>query len=135
MKKILIIDDDEVFAKTLQDFFLKEKYETVHVSDGLQGLESLKTNTPDLIILDLLMPKMGGMEFLGELRKMTSPNQIPILISSQLSQIEDISKVIVYGMDIGVKGYIIKSSENLDMIVGEIEKTLAKYSPENKEIK
>ena len=39
-----------------------------------------------------------------------------------------ISKVIVYGMDIGVKGYIIKSSENLDMIVGEIEKTLAKFS-------
>jgi len=128
MKKILIIDDDEVFAKTLQDFFLKEKYETAHVSDGVEGLVAMEKEKPDLIILDLLMPKMGGMEFLAELRKKNPPNQIPILISSQLSQIEDISKVIVYGMDLGVKGYIIKSSENLDMIVGEIEKTLAKYS-------
>jgi len=82
----------------------------------------------DLIILDLLMPKMGGMEFLDELRNKKLSKQTPILISSQLSKIEDISKAIVAGMDIGVKGYVIKASENLDMIVGEIEKTLAKYS-------
>ena len=128
MKKILIIDDDEVFTKTLQDFLPKEKYTTFHAIDGVSGLSLVEKEMPDLIILDLLMPKMGGMEFLDELRKKKINKQIPILVSSQLSKIEDISKAIVAGMDVGVKGYIIKSSENLDMIVFEIEKTLTKYS-------
>lgn len=128
MKKILIIDDDDVFTKTLQDFLSKEKYETIHAKDGIDGLAMVESENPDLIILDLLMPKMGGMEFLSKLREKKLNRQIPILISSQLSKIEDISKAIVSGMDIGVKGYVIKASENLDMIVGEIEKTLAKYS-------
>lgn len=128
MKKILIIDDDDVFTKTLTDFLPKEKYEVVRAKDGIDGLAMVEPEKPDLIILDLLMPKMGGMDFLEELRGKKLEKQIPILISSQLSKIEDISKAIVAGMDIGVKGYVIKSSENLDMIVGEIEKTLAKYS-------
>lgn len=128
MKKILIIDDDEVFAKTLQDFLPKDKYETIHGKDGIDGLAMVESEKPDLIILDLLMPKMGGVEFLNELRNKKLGKEIPILISSQLSKIEDISKAIVSGMDVGVKGYVIKASENLDMIVGEIEKTLNKYS-------
>lgn len=128
MKKILIIDDDAVFVKTLQDFLPKGKYETIHAKNGEEGLAMVEKGNYDLIILDLLMPKMGGMEFLDELRKKNLPKQTPILISSQLSKIEDISKAIVAGMDIGVKGYVIKASENLDMIIGEIDKTLEKYS-------
>lgn len=128
MKKILIIDDDEVFAKTLGDYLPKDKYETIHVSNGADGLDFVGTYRPDLIILDLVMPILGGMEFLEELRKKRLEKEIPILISSQLSKIEDISKAIVAGIDVGIKGYIIKASENLDMMVVEIENTLKKYS-------
>lgn len=128
MKKILIIDDDKVFAKTLTDFLSKENYEIIHVVNGEEGIAVIGENVPDIIILDLLMPKMGGVEFLDELRKKKLDKEIPILVSSQLSKIEDISKAIVAGMDIGVKGYVIKASENLDMIVEEIKKTLDKYS-------
>lgn len=128
MKKILIVDDDEVFSKTLGDFLPKDKYETTHANNGEDGLALIEVIKPDLIILDLLMPKMGGMEFLNELRNKKLDREIPILISSQLSKIEDISKAIVAGMDVGVKGYVIKASENLDMIVGEVNKTLERYS-------
>jgi len=127
MKKILIIDDDEIFFKTMKDTLSKEKYIVSHVSNGEEGLNEMARNTPDIIILDLLMPKMGGVEFLDALKKL-GKNDIPILISSQLSKMEDISNAIVSGMDIGVQGYIIKSSENLDGIVSEIEKTLEKNS-------
>lgn len=127
MKKILIIDDDEVFAKTLADTLLKEKYIVSHVSNGEEGLNEMVKNVPDIIILDLLMPKLGGVDFLTILEK-NGGNKIPILISSQLSKMEDISNAIVAGMDVGVKGYIIKASENLDKIVEEIEKTLEKNS-------
>ena len=131
MKKILIIDDDEIFAKTLQDFLPKDRYETRHVRNGADGLDTLEEYKPDLIILDLIMPILGGMEFLEELGKKENRKEIPILISSQLSKIEDISKAVVAGIEIGVKGYIIKASENLNMIMQEIEKTLAKYSSKN----
>jgi CheY-like chemotaxis protein len=128
IKKILIIDDDVVFTKTLQDYLPKEKYQTFHAKDGVEGLEIIEKENLDLIILDLLMPRMGGMEFLDEFRQKKLDRQIPILISSQLSKIEDISKAIVAGMDVGVKGYVIKASENLEMIVREIEKTIEKFA-------
>lgn len=127
MKKILIIDDNEVFTKTLKDTLHSEKYLVTGVTNGEDGLKEMTKSTPDIIILDLLMPKMGGVEFLDALKK-KGGNKIPILISSQLSKMEDISNAIVVGMDVGVKGYIIKSSENLDKIVEEIEKALEKNS-------
>lgn len=123
MKKILIIDDNETFAKTLKDTLPKEKYSVISVTNGKAGLQEMSKEVPDIIILDLLMPQMGGVEFLDVL-KSTGGNKIPILISSQVSKMEDISNAIVAGMDVGVKGYIIKASENLDKIVEEIEKTL-----------
>lgn len=127
MKKILIIDDNEVFTKTLKDTLPSEKYLVTGVTNGEDGLKEMTKSTPDIIILDLLMPKMGGVEFLDALKK-KGGNKIPILISSQLSKMEDISNAIVAGMDVGVRGYIIKSSENLDKIVEEIEKALEKNS-------
>lgn len=122
MKKILIIDDDEVFVKTLKDTLSKDQYSVTHLLNGEDGLNELSKNKPDLIILDLVMPKIGGIDFLEALKK--KGEKVPILISSQLSKMENISDAIVAGMDVGVKGYIIKSSENLDMIVKEIEKAL-----------
>ena len=127
MKKILIIDDDEVFVKTLKDTLPKEKYEVYSVSNGVEGLNEMTKNVPDIIILDLMMPQIGGVEFLDALKKVGG-NDIPILISSELSKIEDISSSIIAGMEVGVKGYIIKYSENLDKIVEEIEKVLEKNS-------
>ena len=131
MKKILIIDDDKVFAKTLQDFLSKEKYKTIHKNNGEEGLKSVEEEKPDLIILDLLMSKMGGLDFLKEIEKKKLEKEIPILISSQLSKIEDISNAVVAGIKVGVKGYIIKSSENLDRIVKEIDKALNNITTDN----
>lgn len=126
MKKILIIDDDEVFVKTLTDTLPKDKYQVFHVSNGEEGLNEMFKISPDLIILDLLMPRMGGVEFLKAIEGQGG-NKIPILISSQLSKMEDISNAIVTGMEVGVKGYVIKADENLDKIAEEIEKVLKKY--------
>ena len=125
MKKILIIDDNEAFAKTLKDTLPKDKYTVISATNGKAGLQEMSKEVPDIIILDLLMPQMGGVEFLDVL-KSTGGNKIPILISSQVSKMEDISNAIVAGMDVGVKGYIIKASENLDKIVQEIEDVLEK---------
>lgn len=123
MKKVLIIDDDEVFVKTLTDSLPKEKYEVKHVGNGEEGLKEMEKNKPDIIILDLMMPKMGGLQFLEALKK-KGGNSIPILISSQLSKMNDISAGVTLGMGVGVKGYIVKASESIDMIIKNIERTL-----------
>lgn len=124
MKKILIIDDDEIFSKILSDSLPKEKYSTIYTDDGEKGLKLIKDEKPDLVLLDLLMPKMGGLVFLENLKKETNLNSIPILISSQLSNIADISEAVSTGMSVGVKGYIIKASENLEMILKRIDKMM-----------
>lgn len=123
MKKILIIDDDEVFAKILADSMPKDKYTVTHVGDGEDGLVELEKNKPDIIILDLIMPKMGGLAFLEALKK-KGGNNVPILISSQLSKMKDISEGVTLGMEVGVKGYIVKASENMDTIIKTIERTI-----------
>ena len=121
MKKILIIDDDEIFPKILADSLPKEKYEVIHVLNGKEGLKEMDKNKPDMIILDLIMPEMNGLEFLETLKKREVKNYIPILISSQLSKMKDISKAVTSGMEVGVKGYLIKASQNTETIVKTIE--------------
>lgn len=124
MKKILIIDDDKIFIKTLGDSLPKEKYEVSSVSNGEEGLKELEKNTPDLIILDLVMPKMGGIEFLNVLKENNNGKNIPILISTQMSNVSDISEAITSGMQVGTIGYFVKASQDMDMIVKTIENTL-----------
>lgn len=124
MKKVLIIDDDEIFAKVLTDSLPGDKYEVAHVVNGEEGLKEIDKNRPDIIILDLLMPKMGGLQFLEALKKKGEVKHIPILVSSQLSKMKDMSEAVSSGIDVGVKGYFIKSSQNIEMIIKTIENTL-----------
>lgn len=124
MKKVLIIDDNEIFAKTLSDSLPKDLYTPIHSWNGAEALEELKKDSIDIIILDLMMPKMGGLEFLEAFKKQNGDKKIPILISSELSSTKDISEAVSAGIDIGVRGYIIKSTQNMNMIIKSIESTL-----------
>jgi len=118
MKKILVIDDDQFFSKTLEGALPKGKYEVVSAEDGEIGLEKLKSEKPDLIILDLMMPKVDGSEFLKRLQESTDLPKVPVLVSSNLSSVKKISDV----MAMGAIGYVIKSDESLQSIVQDIER-------------
>lgn len=120
MKKILVIDDDQFFAKTLESALPKEKYSLVYAEDGEVGLAKLESEKPDLIILDLMMPKLDGTEFLKRLRDSKDFGKIPVLVSSNLSSVKKISDV----MAMGAIGYVIKSDESLESIVQDIERVL-----------
>lgn len=120
MKKILVIDDDQFFPKTLGGALPEDKYTVVYAENGEVGLEKLKTEKPDLIILDLMMPKMDGTSFLLNLKENPDLPKCPILVSSNLSSVKKISDV----MAMGAIGYIIKSDESLQSIVQDIERVL-----------
>ncbi len=120
MKKILIVDDDEFFPKTLASALPVGKYKIVMASDGAEGMEKLKTENPDLVILDLLMPKMDGTEFLRAVNADKDIKKIPILVSSNLTSMKKVGDC----LSMGAAGYILKSDESLDTIVQDIERIL-----------
>lgn len=124
MKKILIVDDNVFFAKTVADSLSPDKYKVVMAEDGEEGLKKLESEKPDLILLDILMPKIDGIEFLKILQSKRLKNKgelpVPIIITSNLSNMNKISE----GVSLGVKGYIVKSDENLESIVSNIEQVI-----------
>ena len=124
MKKILVVDDNVFFAKTIADSLPKDKYQVVTAEDGEEGLKKLQSEKPDLVLLDILMPKIDGMEFLKILQSKRIKNNgefpTPIIITSNISNINKISE----GVALGVKGYIVKSDESLNNIVSSIEQVL-----------
>lgn len=120
MKKILIIDDDPIFQKAMSVKLELLTYQVITASDGEEGLSKTISEKPDLILLDIKMPKLDGIGFLKKLRASKDAPSIPILITSNLSTIDKISE----GVSLGIKGYIIKSNETLDTIVKEVETIL-----------
>jgi DNA-binding response OmpR family regulator len=126
-KKILVIDDDQFFPKTLGAALPPEKYEVVYAEDGEVGLEKLKSEKPDLIILDLMMPKVDGIAFLKKLNEEKDLPKAPVLVSSNLSSVKKIGDV----MAMGAVGYVIKSDESLSSIVQDIERILEERKGES----
>ncbi|HEY4480310.1 MAG TPA: response regulator [Candidatus Paceibacterota bacterium] len=120
MKKILVIDDDQFFAKTLEAALPKDRYSLVAAEDGEQGLSMLKNEKPDLVVLDLMMPKLDGASFLKKIQESDEYPKVPVLVSSNLSSVKKISDV----MAMGAVGYVIKSDESLESIVQDIERVL-----------
>ena len=117
MKKILIVDDDKTFQKVLSDKLKSLNYEVVSAMDGEEGLKMALEGKPDLILLDIKMPRLDGIGFLKTLKAKKEVEPIPILITSNIGTIDQISE----GIALGVKGYIIKSNETLDTIAKEVE--------------
>jgi len=126
MKKILVIDDDQFFSKTLAAALPAGKYELINAEDGEIGLEKLKNEKPDLIILDLMMPKLDGTVFLKKMQESADLPKVPVLVSSNISSVKKISDV----MSMGAVGYVIKSDESLQSIVQDIERVLGEKDEE-----
>lgn len=122
-KKILIIDDDKIFSKILRDGLVaggNGKYEVVSAFDGEEGFLVASREKPDLIMLDIVMPKVTGIEFLKKLRKEDWGKDTPVIVETQLSDMEKMSE----GMELSVRGYIIKSDYSLDAILRQVEDIL-----------
>ncbi len=124
-QKILIGDDDRVLSKVIKDGILAKKgdmYDVTVAFDGEEGLKVAQEIFPALILLDIVMPKMGGIEFLEKLREDSRFIDTPIIIGTQVSDIEQMSKAVT----LGVKGYIIKAEFSVENIIKQVEEVLAK---------
>lgn len=107
---ILYVEDEEFNRDELSRFFKRRTGNLIVAENGLDGLEKFKTHQPDLVITDLKMPLMGGLEMIEEIRKLGS--NIPIIIISALSD----SKTILKAVDIGIVKYVVKPINLRDLL-------------------
>jgi DNA-binding response OmpR family regulator len=116
MTKILIAEDDQFLANAYRVKFEKEGFEVLIAGDGEEAIQNLETFKPDLIILDLVMPKKDGFVTLAEIKSNPSFAQIPVIVTSNLSQTADFDKV----KSLGAVEYLVKSETPIGDIVNKI---------------
>ena len=109
MKKVLVVDDDKNICELLKLYLQKEGFETFFAYDGSQAVTSAKENTPDIIILDVMMPVINGWEACKLIRQFTD---VPIIMLTALDTTENK----VQGLNIGADDYIVKPFEPVEVI-------------------
>jgi two-component system alkaline phosphatase synthesis response regulator PhoP len=115
--KILLVEDDQTMVKMYATKLLKENFQVEVASDGEQALEKVKSQKPGLVVLDLMIPKIGGMEVLAQLRADPKTRSLPVLILSNLSQDADIQKA----KQLGVKEFLVKANFTPSQVVEKIK--------------
>lgn len=122
MKKILIVEDDKFLAIIYRVKLTKEGFETKIAQDGEEASKILESYVPDLILLDLVMPRKDGFTLLQEIKNNKKWHLIPIIVASNLGQKEDTEKAIKMGVD----DYIIKTDLSMDDLIIKINSILTK---------
>ena len=120
MKKILFIEDESALQRTFGDILRREGYEMISALDGEAGLKLAKTKKPDLILLDLVLPKVHGFEVLKELKKTPETKEIPVIVLTNLEEMGDVDKAV----ELGARTYLVKTQYSLEEIVAKIKKAL-----------
>ena len=121
MAKILLVDDDPVLLKLYDTRLEKDGHEVSVTTNGEEALETLKNFSADLIILDLMMPKVNGFKFLEQVKKNENTKSIPIIVFSSLIRPEQVE----YLKKLGVKDTINKIDVTPTQLVETINKTLS----------
>jgi CheY-like chemotaxis protein len=110
--RVLLIEDDKLLRKACEVGLQKRGITILTAADGEEGIRQARAGSPDLILLDMLMPKLSGMETLAELKKDERTRNIPVVILSNSS----IESTIQKALDLGAVGYLVKASLSLQQL-------------------
>jgi DNA-binding response OmpR family regulator len=120
MKSILFIEDESALQKTFGDLLGSRGYKVISALDGEIGLALAKKERPDLILLDIVLPKVSGLEVLTGLKENPETKKIPIVILTNLEGMDNVGKA----LELGAMTYLVKSQYNLNEVIEKIEKAL-----------
>jgi CheY-like chemotaxis protein len=124
MAKILIVDDDEMIRMMYQKIFVFNNFEAEIAADGEEGLQKALEVKPDLILLDVMMPKMTGLQTLEKLKSNDQTKPIPVVMLTSLNGQQDAEMALSKG---AVK-YIVKSEYEPKEVASMVKEVLAGYS-------
>jgi len=119
-KKILIIEDEEILLDLLKSKLETLGYEVYTAIDGEEGLKAIREVVPDLILLDIVMPKMSGFEVMEEMQKDPSIKEIPVIVISNSGQPVELDKA----KQLGAKDWLIKTEFDAREVVEKVRAIL-----------
>ncbi len=118
--KILIVEDEQKLLNLLKNKIEQTGWEAILAADGQEALDKIATQKIDLVLLDLLLPKLNGFEVLSKLREKTSQADLPVIVLTNHGNNDNVSRVLDLGADI----FLVKSNYSLDEIVEKIKGVL-----------
>lgn len=121
MKKLLLVDDDDVLLRMYVQKFRLAGFEVDTAADGFEALEKVEPFKPDLILLDILMPKINGINVLKELKSKVATRSIPVILLTNVSKPDGDTKE---GMANGALAYLVKSDFTPDEVLQKVQEAL-----------
>jgi len=122
VKKILLIEDEEIMIELLQKKIIKEGYGFSIARNGEEGLKTMREAGPDLILLDIIMPKMGGFEVMEEMAKDDKLKKIPVIVISNSGQPVELDRA----QKMGAKDWLIKTEFDPQEVIDKVIKQIGK---------
>ncbi len=121
-KKVLIIEDEEILSKLLKNKLEDEGYEAEVALDGQEGLTKAKSFKPDLILLDIIMPKVNGFEVLEKIKVDSELNKIPIIIVSNSGQPVELERA----QKLGAVDWLVKTEFDPEEVIDKVIRQIGK---------
>lgn len=118
--RILLVEDDELLLKMYNAKFIMEGFETETAKNGQEALDILRTFKPTLVILDVMMPVMDGIETLKRIKADPNLKDLPVVMLTNLSAVEKVEEV----GKLGALGYLVKSSSTPNEVVEKVNKII-----------
>lgn len=118
--KIIIIEADEFLSDIYKTKFESEGFKVTAINDGAKGLKAIQVKKPDIVLLDVLLPKLDGFTILQTLKKDEATKGIPVVLLTSLGQKEDVKK----GLEMGAADYLIKAHFKPSETVDKVKKIL-----------
>lgn len=119
-QKILVVEDELALSQVMSDRFTEEGFDVQTAADGEEGLQKAIAWKPDLVLLDIVMPKMDGMTMLHKLRATPEGKVMPVILLTNLSDTEDVYDA----MANGVYDFLVKSHWDLEDLIHEVQAKL-----------
>jgi len=117
-KKILLVEDEKIIVDVLEKKLVKEGYEVVVAQDGEEGLRKMKEVKPDLVLLDIVMPKKGGFEVMEEMKKDKELKETPVIVISNSGQPVELDRA----QRLGAKDWLIKTEFDPNEVIEKVKK-------------
>lgn len=121
VQKILLVEDEEIIYNLLQRKLTAEGYEVSVAKNGEEGLENMRRKKPDLVLLDIIMPKKSGFEVMAEMQKDETLKKIPIIVISNSGQPVELDKA----KELGAQDWLIKTEFDPQEVIEKIRKIFA----------
>src|SRR3990167_2985905 len=120
-KKVLVVDDEESIREIYRRELQTRGYQVSSASDGEEGLLKAGEDAPDIVLLDIMLPKMSGIDVLKALKENQLTKNIPVLLLTNLGE----ETIIKEGFELGADGYLLKVSYTPAQVVDEVSKFLS----------